>query len=262
MESEKNHNHTPTQTNWASASLFLSMFGCLCFALLIPGLFVELRLLKILVFFSSPLFWITSFIFGVVALNKIRKNPTAYKGKLLAILGLCISGASVVLIVSIFVYGFFVVFIGKPFDESHPALVISAIERNCDFKFPEKVENLKAAYKIAPGVDPGYVILIVRFTTNQKDFAHLQDSLRQLNSYTDTTGSYKTDDYPPVYFYQQGPPKRYKIDMTKGIIYSSFGKSKNNKITLNTTCVKLEQPGEIDVFIEGLCDPSLKKEFD
>lgn len=266
MESDKNHNYTSNQTSWAIASLGLSIFGCLFFtlliSLLISGSLDEPRILSALALINLPLFWIISFISGIVALIKIRRNPTSKKGKLAAILGLCITGASVIFIISTFVYVYIIVFIGKPFDESHPSLVVSVIEKTCEFNFPDKVENLEAADKIAPGVDPGYVILIVRFTTDQNGLAHLQNSLRQLDSYIDETAFYKTDDYPLVKFqWPGGFPKWYNIDVTKGIIYSSYGTSKNNEISLYTTCVKSDQPEKIDVFMEGICEPSLNEKL-
>jgi UDP:flavonoid glycosyltransferase YjiC (YdhE family) len=152
-------------------------------------------------------------------------------------------------------------FHGEPYDESHQEVVISIIKENSDIVFPDKMESLKAADRIAPGVGPGYVCLIVRFETDKDGFTQLRDSLSKQDSYIETL-DYNSNEYIPFHFStERDIPQWFKIDIAKDIIYYSFGITKNNAITLHTTCVRSEDPDKIVVYMEGLGDPSLRKEL-
>ena len=251
METEATTTSTPKETLWATISLISSLLAYIL-ALLSYLLGAGLALCC-----AFPC-WIASLVFGIVALVEIRTKRPAFKGKRQAIIGICSSAIPLIITIAIgwMIYS---VLLGEPYDESHPEVVISIIEDNSNIEFPAKMESLKAAERIAPGVGPGYVCLIVTFETDQEDYAQLRDSLSKQDSYLEIH-DYNSIKYSPVRFStEKDIPQWFKIDIAKDIIYHSFGKTRNNAITLYTTCVRSEDPDKIVVYMEGLGRPRLRK---
>jgi hypothetical protein len=248
MNNTNNTIATPKRTPWATASLILSFLGWLFFLLLF--LFDEFDKPM---FFLSILCWVLSFVFGIVALVEIRRKFLAFKGKAEAIAGICAS------VIPLFLIGcilslFFLAIRGEPYDESYPQSVIATIETNCNFKFPEKMESLKAADRIAGGVPPQPYVVIVSFTTDQDGFAQLQHSLslQPLRS-----ENYNTNE-PRAFSLSKGTPQWYKTKMPKGKIYEGSLYGKNNMM-LSTFCVELPESEKVAVYMEGWGDSRLKQ---
>jgi len=258
MENENATTKRPTRNWWATASLVFGVVAWVLFgiAFLTPSLYG--------VFCCAHLCWPISLVSGIIALVDIRKGRPAYRGKPEAILGVCLSGAVIVL------YGtfFFLLYCalrGEPFDESDPASVVATIGKNCGFEFPEKMESLKAADRLAGGIDNPY-FFVVSFMTDQSGFAQLRDSLSQLGNWKEITDElsqkdYDTDDYDPRdWSCIEDAPQWYKMKIAKGRTYEGFLVSKNNRMRLFTFCVDLAEPNRIAVYMEGWGDPDLKKD--
>jgi hypothetical protein len=245
MNNTNNTIAAPKRTPWATASFVLSLLGWI-FALLL-FLFYERM------FFWFMLCWVLSFVFGIVALVEIRRKRPAFKGKPEAIIGICASGIPLILIGCI-ISMIFLALRGEPYDESHPSSVIATIETHCNFKFPEKMESLKAADRIAGGVPPQLYVVIVSFITDQNGFAQLRDSL--------SLQPLRSEDYdtnePRAFSLSKGTPQWYKTKMPKGKIYEGSLYSKNNMMRLSTFCVELPESEKIAVYIEGWGDSRLK----
>lgn len=259
MEVENTTTDAPKRTHWATASFVLSLAGWVCAALIYCNMFYELLYDSTPLFLCAPLCWAFALVFGIVALVAIRRKRPLYTGTVEAITGICASAIPLVLITAISIL-FYLALRGEPYDESHPESVISIIEENGDIKFPAKMESLKAANGITPGVHPQYIRFIVRFITDQEGLAQLRDSLRKQGFYPETP-DYNSNDYDPVYLSTyKDTPKWFKIDIAKGVIYDSFGNTKNNAIKLHTICVPSEDPDKIVVYMEGFGDLSLRKD--
>lgn len=261
MEAENTTTDVPKRTHWATASFVLSLAGWVCAALIYCDMFYELLYDSTPLFLCAPLCWAFALVFGIVALVAIRRKRPLYTGIVEAITGICASAIPLILIAAISIL-FYLALRGEPYQESDPASIIALIEDNSNINFPEKMQSLKAADRIAGPPDPPYVCLLVSFTTDQKGFTRLRDSLSKLDSYTEITDDYNADEYNHVYFSSyKDIPQWFKIDIAKDIIYHSFGKTKNNAITLYTTCVRSEDPDKIVVYMEGLGRPRLRKEL-
>jgi hypothetical protein len=247
----------PKRTPWATVSIVLCAIGWVCAGLVVCHPFIELFYDTRPVWRFSLLCWILSLISGIISLVRIKRARPVLKGKAEAIVGICLSVVPLILISTI-AYVFYLALRGEPYDESHPASVIATIETNCKFKFPEKMESLKAADRIGGGVSPKPYLFIVSFTTDQNGFAQLRDSLslQPLRS-----EDYDTND-PRVSSLSKGTPQWYKAKMPKGIIYEGFLVSKNNMMRLSTFCVELPEPEKVAVYMEGFGDPRLKQRQD
>jgi hypothetical protein len=207
-------------------------------------------------------------IFGIVALVKIRKKRPAFKGTLQAVLGVCVSGATLAWFVVIF-HLISSALRGEPFDESNPQSVVAKIENTFGFKFPEKMESLKAGDRIRGGLlsFPCPYQFIVRFTTDQNGFVQLRDSLSEIDDGPQATSHY-TGLSDPRWF--SGPPevpKWYGMEIKGSVIYEShILTSEGMWLQLHTVCVESEQSGRVEVYMEGMGDPNLKtdkkKRFD
>lgn len=244
---------TPKRTPWATASFVLSLAGWLCIILVYPNQFYELLYDTLPLFFCAFCCWVISLMSGIVALVEIRRKRSVFKGKDEAIIGICTSGVPLILIVCI-ISMFFLALRGEPYDESHPTSVIAMIETKFNFKFPEKMESLKAADRIAGGVPPQAYVFIVTFITDQDGFAKLRDSisLQPLRS-----GVYDTNE-PRSFSLSKGTPQWYKTEMPKGKIYEGSVVSKNNMM-LSTFCVELPNSEKVAVYMEGWGDSRLKQ---
>lgn len=255
MDTEATKNNKPEINQWATASFIVCIVGCIIVLLGIFSSDLEGRPFPF-AFLCGGL----SLVFGIIALLKMRGKNTSLRNMLEAIIGLTGSATF------IFVIGgaFFLVFLalrGEPYVESHPELVISTIENNSGIKFPEQMYSLKAANGITPGVHPQYIRFIVKFKTEQKGVAQLRDSLHEQGVYPETP-DYNSNDYDPVYFSTyKDTPQWFKIDISKGVIYDSFGNTRKNAIKLHTICVPNEDPNKIIVYMEGFGNLSLRKEL-
>lgn len=253
METEATTTSTPKETLWATVSLISSLLAYVL-ALLSYLLGVGLALCC-----AFPC-WIASLVFGIVALVEIRTKRPAFKGKRQAIIGICASAIPLIITIAIgwMIYS---ALRGEPYQESDPASVIALIQDNSNINFPENMQSLKAADRIAGPPDPPYVCLLVSFTTDQEDFTQFCDSLSKQDSYLEIH-DYNSIKYSSVRFStEKDIPQWFKINIAKDIIYHSFGITRNNAITLYTTCVRSEDPDKIVVYMEGIGDPSLRKEF-
>jgi hypothetical protein len=254
MEIEATTNNTPKMNQWANASLISSLVAYV------------LALLSFLLGVGPALCcafpcWIASLVFGVVAFVEIRTKRPAFKGKRQAIIGICASAIPLIITIAIgwMVYS---ALRGEPYDESHPEVVISIIEKNCDIEFPAKMESLKAADRIAPGIDKPYHF-VVSFTTNMNNFAELKESISQLDSYFEerverdpNIGKYTPADFALL----RDSPEWYKTEIPKCEIHESSGVSKNNKIRLRTIWIDLPESEKVVVYMEGWGDSRLKQD--
>ena len=253
METEATANYTPKMNHWANASLISSLVA---YVLALMSFLLGLGLALCCAF---PC-WIASLIFGVVALMEIRTKRPAFKGKRQAIIGICSSAIPLIITIvfSLMVYS---AIRGKPYQESDPTSVIALIQDNSDINFPENMQSKKAVEKIATPPDPPYLCMLVSFETDQEGLTKLRYSLSKQDSYMEIN-DYNSIKYSPVHFSaEKDIPQWFKIDIAKVIIYHSIGKTKNNAITLYTTCVRSEDSDKIFVYMEGLGRPSLRKEL-
>jgi hypothetical protein len=247
METEAVTTNTPRQSTLANISLIFSLL-----AYILALLAFLLRIGPALCCALSC--WIASLIFGILALVEIRTKRPAFKGRRQAIIG--ISSSAIPLIITIaFSWMIYLAIRGEPYQESDPASIIALIKENSNICFPENMQSLKALEKTASPPDPPYLLFSVSFETDQQGFTQLCDSLSKQDSY------FEIHDYnainPIYYSSEKDIPQWFKID-TKDIIYRGFGTTKNNAISLNTTCVRSEDPEKIVVYIEGLGRPRLR----
>jgi hypothetical protein len=247
MENEVTTTNTPKQSTLANISLIFSLLAY------ILALLAFLLGMGPALCFAFPC-WIISLVFGVLALLEIRKKRPAFKGRRQSIIG--ISSSAIPLIITIALsWMIYSAVLGEPYQESDPASIIALIKENGNIYFPENMQSLKAAEKTASPPDPPYLLFLVSFETDQQGFTQLCDSLNKQDSY------FEIHDYnsinPIYYSSEKDIPQWFKID-TKDIIYRGFGKTKNNAISLNTTCVRSEDPDKIVVYIEGLGRPRLR----
>lgn len=250
METESTITDAPKQTRWATASCMLCIAGCLVFVL---GIIAADRVDFMTPFRGALLCWRLSFVFGVIALVKIRIRRSLFAGKTEAMFGICLSGTAIVLIGAIML-----LLKDKPFDESHPASVIATIQTGCGFKFPERMESLKAAGKV---VGNSYVF-IATFMTHQKGLDQLRNSLN-LRFYRNTATGQPTDPterYLPRHLSGVRLPQWYKGEVPRGRTWKGLFAHQNNSLTLITVCVELPKSEKVAVYLEGWCDPSLRKD--
>ena len=242
MDTESTTNNTPKINQWATASLISSLIAyILSFLAFVLGFGPAIC-------FAFPC-WIASLIFGVVALMEIRTKRPAFKGRIQAIIG--ISSSAIPLIITVvFSCMLYLAIRGEPYDESHPQLVLATIEKNCDFCFPEKMESLKAADRLAGGPDNPY-LFIIRFTTSREGFAQLKDEL-ELQPHRDTTSEVVNGkDDPRIFSLSKDTPQWYITKIPKGKIWEGFLVSQNNMMRLSTVCVELSEYGKVDVYMGG-----------
>lgn len=255
METETTTTNTPKDTSWATASLISSLLAY------ILALLSYLSGVGIPLCFAFPC-WVASLIFGIVALVEIRTKHPAFKGKRQAIIGICSSAVPLIITIA-FSWMIYLALRGEPYKESDPASVIALIEDNSNITFPENMQSLKAADRTASPPDPPYLCLLVSFETDQEGFTQFRDSLSKQDSYLERYDYNSIKDSPVRFSTEKDILQWFKIDKAKNIIYNSFGKTRNNAITLYlyTTCVRSEDPDKIVVYMEGFGDPSLRKEL-
>lgn len=254
MENDVATTNTPKQSTWANVSLISSLLAYI------------LALLSFLLGFGPAICfafpcWIASLVFGVLALMEIRTKRPTFKGRRQAIIGICSSAIPLIITIA-FGWMIYSEIRGEPYDESHPEAVISIIEENCDIEFPAKMESLKAADRIAPGIDKPYHF-VVSFTTNMNNFAELKESISQLDSYFEerverdpNVGKYTPADFAVF----RDSPEWYKTEIPKGEILEGSGVSKNNKIRLRTIWINLPESEKVVVYMEGWGDSRLKQD--
>lgn len=245
MDTEATTNNKPKINQWATASLISSLLAYI------------LALLSFLLGLGPALCcafpcWIASLVFGIDALVEIRTKRPPFKGKRQAIIGICSSAIPLIITVA-FIWMIYSAIRGEPYDEFHPEAVISIIEENCDIEFPAKMESLKAADRIAPGIDKPYHF-VVSFTTNMNNFAELKESISQLDSYFEKRVERDPNvgkNTPADFAVFRDSPEWYKTEIPKGEIHESFGVSKNNKIRLRTIWINLPESEKVVVYMEG-----------
>jgi len=248
MKTENAPINTQKLTGWATASLISALLG---FVLVFLSYLLGVGLALCCAF---PC-WIASLVFGIVALVEIRTKRPAFKGKRQAIIGIC-SSAIPLIITIVFSWIVYSAIRGEPYDESHPQLVLAIIEKNCEFRFPEKIESLKAADRLAGGLDNPY-LFIISFTTDRKGFAQLKDSL-ELQFHKDITLEVDNDeDDRRIFSSSKGTPQWYKTKIPKGKIWEGFLVSRNNMMRLNTVCVELSESEKVAVYMGGFGDSRL-----
>jgi len=250
MQTESAPTNARKLTSWATASLIS------CLLAYVIAIFSFLFRVGLALCCAFPC-WIASIIFGVIALVEIRTKYTAFKGKRQAIIGICSSAIPLIITIG-FSWMVYSAIRGEPYKESDPVSVIALIQENSDINFPANMQSLKAAEKIASPPDPPYLLFLVSFETDQQGFTQLRDSLSKQDSYLEIH-DYNLIKHSPVHYSSEKDiPQWFKIDIAKDIIYRSFGKTRNNAISLNTTCVRSEKPDEIVVYMENLGSPRLR----
>ena len=252
MENEVTTTNTPKQSTLANISLIFSLL-----AYILALLAFLLRMGPALCF-AFPC-WIISLVFGVLALLEIRTKRPAFKGRRQAIIGISFSAIPLIITIALS-WMIYSAIRGEPYDESHPQLVIATIEKNCDFRFPEKMESLKAADRLAGGPDNPY-LFVIRFKTNMEGFAQLKDVL-ELQPHKDTTSEVVNGkDDPRIFSISKETPLWYSARIPKGKTWEGFLVSSNNMMRLSTVCVELSESGKVDVYMRGFGDSSLRKEL-
>jgi hypothetical protein len=252
MENEVATTNTPKQSIWANVSLIPSLLAYI------------LALLSFILDFGPAICfafpcWFASLLFGAHALMEIRTKRTAFKGKRQAIIGIASSAIPLIITIALS-WMIYSAIRGEPYDESHPQLVLATIEKNCDFRFPEKMESLKAADRLAGGPDNPY-FFVIRFKTNREGFAQLKDAL-ELKPHKDTTSEVVNDKDDPRFFsISKETPLWYSAKIPKGKTWEGFLVSSNNMMRLSTVCVELSESGKVDVYMGGFGDSSLRKEL-
>lgn len=258
MKTEDATADRPTRMWCATASLVLCVLGWAILVMASSNPAVSPSGAFGLAFFA----WAVSLGAGIVALVVIRVRRPAFKGKLQAVLGVCVSGGAIVW----FGASFVVVSLalrGEAFDESNPPSVIAKIENTCGFKFPEKVESLKAADRISGGVPPCAYQFIVRFTTGQNGFVQLRDSLSEIDDGPQGKGHYGGLSDPRYFRRSREVPKWYEGEIEGAVIYESvFLTTGTIWLQLHTVCAELEQAEKVEVYMEGWGDTSLKEDKD
>lgn len=152
----------------------------------------------------------------------------------------------------------------KPYDESHPASVLAAIEGNSVIRFPDKMESVKAADRVDRGVDSAFYVFIIRFTTDKNGLAQFRQSLSFLYKYSerkfdspqylDTQAVYRSLNRPG-----QIPTPQWYRESPEGNIWTASGQwAVNIHNEIRCAWVVLAGSEEVVVFMEGEGDYSLK----
>lgn len=196
---------------------------------------------------------------SVIALVLIRRSKGALNRKGFAIGGLIISVILFLLLAFVVCIFCYVLFYETPYDDSDPKAIIAKIENNCGFKFPAKIESLKAADKITGGIDRPYVF-VINFTTDKTGFIELKDSFFQMgcqleeitlkegDSIRDESGSWS-----------RNAPQWCSEKIPKGKTYESFLLCKNDIGLLDTIFVEVANSGEVVVYMYGWGDSRQKE---
>jgi hypothetical protein len=143
------------------------------------------------------------------------------------------------------VYGLYKTFHEEPYNESNTSSIISNIENDFGFKFPQKMESLQTGETIARGIDPAYVC-IVRFITDQNGLSEL----KQFGEWRDITEEINTGEYRDPRMFTQHPPQWFKNNLEKGRIYCV---DVSGEWWLGITCVEMPTK-EVVVYMHGLYD--------
>jgi hypothetical protein len=153
-------------------------------------------------------------------------------------------------------------------DETRLVSFLANIEDNTVVKFPEKIESLKAAERVHTN-HVGSYHFVLRFKTDNKGLAQLQESLSQLRK--NLVSDAQTDPNSGVYVYprivhsKKGIPEWYSEEIPEGVHYESIGaggrvdySGKNRNIAIakiyviDCKCVTLAGSEEVVVYMEGV----------
>ena len=147
--------------------------------------------------------------------NTLQKKKS--KIKIWIAIILCIVLIPAIWYVGMFCYAFVVISHEDPYNELNTALIINRIEKNCVFKFPEKMESLKAGDTLAAGIDRPYVC-VLRFVTNQNGFG----KLKQLDGWEEITGEIANGKWKDTRYITKRAPQWYKTPIEKGRTYEYY----------------------------------------
>jgi hypothetical protein len=176
--------------------------------------------------------------------NTLQKKRS--KIKIWIAIILCIVLIPAIWYVGMIVYGFSRIFHEEPYNESNTALIISRIEKNCDFKFPEKMEFLRAGGTLAAGIDRPYVC-VLRFVTDQNGF----DKLKQLDGWEDITEEIANGKWKDTRYFTKRAPQWYKTSLEKGRTHEYYSSGGTEKLHLHILCVELTPPERVVVYMDG-----------
>ncbi|MFA5252089.1 MAG: DUF4190 domain-containing protein [Phycisphaerae bacterium] len=196
---------------------------------------------------------------SVIALVLIRRSKGALNGKGFAIGGIIISVILFLLLAFVVCIFCYVLFYETPYDDSDPKAIIAKIENNCGFKFPAKIESLKAADKITGGIDRPYVF-IVNFTTDKIGFAELKGSFSQLGCQLEEITLKEGDNIRDESgSWSRNAPQWCSEKIPKGKTYESFLLCKNDIGLLDTIFVEVANSEEVVVYMYGWGDSRQKE---
>ena len=262
--SETNNNtqgQKPKISKWATASMYSAFIGlalilllCLSYKLLFNASeFIFYIVAKILLGVGLILI-IFGFVAGIIGLIGIKASKGKLKGMGFAISGIIISSIPIILFISVAYFFYMAVIYEKPYDDSNSKAIMAKVEKVCDFEFPEKIESLKAAEKIASGIDRAYTF-IVRFTTDQNSFAEFRNSLSKTKNYFEKiTDELLTEDGKSYRYgsrgsmWQKNAPEWFNAEIPKGKVYELYP---IDKMFLYFICVELPDSNDVIVNIEG-----------
>jgi hypothetical protein len=136
---------------------------------------------------------------------------------------------------------------------------VAKIENTFGFKFPEKMESLKAADRISGGLFPRPYQFVVRFVTDKNAFVQLRDSLSEIDDGPEATSHYTGLSDPRWFSRSPEVPKWYGTEIKGSVIYEShILTSEGMWLQLHTVCAESKQSGRVEVYMEGMGDPNLK----
>jgi hypothetical protein len=176
--------------------------------------------------------------------NTLQKKKS--KIKIWIAIILCIIIIPVIWYVGMCIYFFSTIFHEDPYDESNTALIINRIEKNCAFKFPEKMGSLRAGDTLAAGIDRPYVC-VLRFITDQNGFG----KLKQLDGWEDITEEIANGKWQDTRYFTKRAPQWYKTPLEKGRTHEYYSSGGDEKIHLHILCVELAPPENVVVYIDG-----------
>lgn len=277
-ETENNtQGQKPKISKWATASMYSAFIG-LALILLSCLFYKPLFNASEFVFYIAPeillgvglILIIFGFVAGIIGLIGIKASKGKLKGMGFAISGIIISSIPIILFISVAYFFYMAVIYEKPYDDSNSKAIMAKVEKVCDFEFPEKIESLKAAEKIASGIDRAYTF-IVRFTTDQNSFTEFRNSLSKTKNYfeeiTDelltedgksyTYGSRANDTWGSMW--QKNAPEWFNAEIPKGKVYELCP---IDKMFLYFICVELPDSNDVIVNIEGWCTYRRLKEVE
>ncbi|MDD5064720.1 MAG: DUF4190 domain-containing protein [Phycisphaerae bacterium] len=243
----------------AIASLILPVvlfMGGILSEIFIARLKLELELVGItLIIIAAP----AGLILSVIALVLIRRSKGALSGKGFAIGGIIISVILLLLLASVVCISCYVLCYETPYDDSNPKAIVAKIENNCGFKFPAKIESLKAADKFAGGIDRPYVF-VINFTTDKTGFVELRDSFSQIGGWSEEITLKEGDNIRDKSgSWSRNAPQWCSEKIPRGKTYESFLLCKNDIGLLDTIFVEVANSGEVVVYMYGWGDSRQKE---